>query len=88
MLPEGWKRLFVSRDSLTTMGQQDLQGKRTALLVRCTVEEAENIRQAAEKEGRTITGFILNAVMRHVQSQPSQCKSGRQPKQSNPRSGK
>jgi uncharacterized protein (DUF1778 family) len=70
------------------MGQQDLQGKRTALLVRCTVEEAENIRQAAGKEGRTITGFILNAVMRHVQSQPSQCKSGRQPKQSNPRSGK
>ena len=36
---------------------------RSALLVRCTPEEAEAIRRAARRERRSISGFILNAVM-------------------------
>ena len=36
---------------------------RTALLVYCTREEAEQIRKAAKRERRTISGFVINAVM-------------------------
>ena len=36
---------------------------RTALLIYCTREEAEQIRQAAKRERRTISGFVMNAVM-------------------------
>jgi len=36
---------------------------RTALLIYCTREEAEQIKVAAKRERRTITGFVLNAVM-------------------------
>lgn len=39
---------------------------RTALLIRCTVEEAEMIRQAAERERRTISGYVLNAMMQRI----------------------
>ncbi len=41
---------------------------RTALLVRCTREEAETIRAAAARERRTLSGFILNAVMFHIRA--------------------
>jgi len=37
--------------------------KKTALLIYCTQEEAEKIRLAAKRERRTITGFVMNAVM-------------------------
>lgn len=37
--------------------------KKTAILVRCTREEADLIRKAAAVERRTLSGFILNAVI-------------------------
>ncbi len=42
---------------------------RTALLVRCSEEEAEAIREAAKRERRTISGFILNAVLNRIAHQ-------------------
>lgn len=36
---------------------------RTALLIHCSHEEAERIRQGAKRERRTISGFVLNAVL-------------------------
>lgn len=39
---------------------------RTALLVRCSEEEAEMIREAAKHERRTISGFVLNAVLNRI----------------------
>ena len=42
---------------------------RTALLVRCSEEEAEAIREAAKRERRTISGFILNAVLNRIANQ-------------------
>ena len=40
-----------------------MSGKRTALLVRCSEEEAQAIREAAKRERRTLSGFMLNAVL-------------------------
>ena len=40
--------------------------RRTALLVRCTAEEAELIRQAAKAERRTISGYILNGILQRI----------------------
>ncbi|HET7752058.1 MAG TPA: hypothetical protein VFK81_21875 [Terriglobales bacterium] len=42
---------------------------RTALLVRCSEEEAIAIRDAARRERRTISGFILNAVLNRIANQ-------------------
>jgi hypothetical protein len=42
--------------------------KRTALLLRCTQEEAAAIRWAANRERRTISGFVLNAIEARIQS--------------------
>ena len=42
---------------------------RTALLVRCSEQEAEAIREAARRERRTISGFILNAVLNRIANQ-------------------
>lgn len=42
--------------------------KKTAILVRCTSEEAEMIRHAASRERRTLSGFILNAVMNRLRA--------------------
>lgn len=39
---------------------------RKALLVRCTLEEAKAIRNAAKREHRTISGYILHAVMGRI----------------------
>jgi uncharacterized protein (DUF1778 family) len=36
--------------------------RKTALLIYCTAEEADQIRFAAKQERRTITGFVMNAV--------------------------
>jgi uncharacterized protein (DUF1778 family) len=47
----------------------DMAKTRTALLVRCTPEEADAIRRAARRERRSISGFILNAVMNRIVSQ-------------------
>ncbi len=43
---------------------------RTAVLfIRCTDEEAERIRHAALLERRTISGYILNAVLHRIEAQ-------------------
>lgn len=39
---------------------------RTALLIRCSSEQAHSIRVSAEKERRTLSGYVLNIVMRAV----------------------
>jgi len=39
---------------------------RSALLIRCTVEEAHQIREAAERERRAVSGFVLNAVLNRI----------------------
>jgi len=36
--------------------------KRTALLIRCSVQEAAAIRAAAQKADRTISSYVLRAV--------------------------
>ena len=36
--------------------------KRTALLVRCSVEEAKEIRAAARNSGRTLSGYVLHCL--------------------------
>jgi hypothetical protein len=35
---------------------------RTALLIRCSVEEAEAIRSGAKKSGRTLSGYVLHCM--------------------------
>lgn len=42
--------------------------KRTAILLRCSEEEAQAIRDAARSEKRTISGFILNAVHNRLEA--------------------
>jgi uncharacterized protein (DUF1778 family) len=43
-----------------------MNADRTALLIRCSREEAEKIRQAAKRERRTVSGFVLYAVMNRI----------------------
>lgn len=40
--------------------------KKTALLVYCTPQEAAQIRAAAKRERRTISGFVINSVMNRL----------------------
>ena len=40
--------------------------ERTALLIRCSREEAEKIREMAKRERRTVNGYVLNVVMTHI----------------------
>ena len=35
---------------------------RTALLIRCSLEEAQWIRAAARREHRTLSGYVLNCL--------------------------
>ena len=42
---------------------------RTALLIRCSKEEAEKIRAAAKRERRTLSGYVLHAVLNRVTNQ-------------------
>ena len=44
----------------------DGKQSRTALLIRCTEEEATAIREAARRERRTVSAFVLNAVMNRI----------------------
>ena len=39
---------------------------RTALLIRCQSAEAEKIRHAAKQERRTISGYVLHAVLQRL----------------------
>ena len=43
--------------------------RRTALLVRCSKKEAHVIRDAAKLERRTLSGFILHAVLNRIAHQ-------------------
>ena len=47
---------------------------RTALLLRCTAEEAALIRQSARREHRTLSGYILNVIMSRIQHQEESIK--------------
>jgi uncharacterized protein (DUF1778 family) len=47
----------------------DGKQSRTALLIRCTEEEATAIREAARRERRTVSAFVLNAVMNRIKFQ-------------------
>jgi uncharacterized protein (DUF1778 family) len=40
--------------------------KRTTLLINLSVEEAEQIRAAAKKQDRTISAYVLRAVMNRI----------------------
>ena len=40
--------------------------ERTALLVRCSTREADLIREAARAERRTVSGYILNALLERI----------------------
>ena len=42
---------------------------RTALLIRCTEQEANAIREAAKLQRRTVSAFVLHAVMNRVSVQ-------------------
>jgi uncharacterized protein (DUF1778 family) len=39
---------------------------RTALLIRCSIEEAEHIRAAARMEHRTVSGFVMNCLANKI----------------------
>jgi hypothetical protein len=40
---------------------------RTALLIRCTVEDADRVRLEAERQRRTLSGYVLQIVLRMVE---------------------
>ena len=48
------------------MRSNNSKERRTALLIRCTNREAELIRKAARAERRTVSGYILNAVLQRI----------------------
>jgi hypothetical protein len=56
----------MKRNRLISMATHNDDKKRTALLIRCSAEEADLIRQAATVERRTISGYILNCIMRRI----------------------
>ena len=43
-----------------------MANQRTALLIRCSEEEAQAIRSAAAEERRTVSGFVLYNLMRVI----------------------
>ena len=45
-----------------------MQSNRTAILVRCTQEEAERIRHAAAHERRTVSAYVVKAVMNRIEN--------------------
>ena len=46
--------------------EDDKKESRCALLIRCTQEEANAIREAARLQRRTVSAFVLQAVMRSI----------------------
>jgi uncharacterized protein (DUF1778 family) len=44
-----------------------MRNKTTALFIRCSEQEAERIRNVAKAERRTISGFVLNAVLNRIE---------------------
>jgi uncharacterized protein (DUF1778 family) len=45
------------------------QNGRSAVLIRCTRREADLIRAAARRERRTVSGYVVNAVIERLTSQ-------------------
>jgi uncharacterized protein (DUF1778 family) len=43
--------------------------ERTALLIRCSKDEAEKIRAAAKRERRTLSGYVLHTVLSRISNQ-------------------
>lgn len=46
-----------------------MTSERTALLIRCSKEEAEKIRAAAKRERRTLSGYVLHVVLNRIANQ-------------------
>jgi rubrerythrin len=44
-----------------------LPSDRTTILIHCSQEEAARIRAAAAQERRTISGYVINAVMSRIE---------------------
>jgi uncharacterized protein (DUF1778 family) len=42
---------------------REIRMARTALLIRCSKDEADRIRAEAEKEHRTVSGYVLNVTI-------------------------
>lgn len=49
-----------------------MHAARSAILIRCTAEEAELIREAAKRERRTVSGFALNAMLKYIADRNTQ----------------
>ncbi len=45
-----------------------IRQKTGAIFLRCTEEEAERVRRAANAERRTVSGFIVNAVLSRIEA--------------------
>jgi uncharacterized protein (DUF1778 family) len=43
-----------------------MPNERSAILIRCTREEAELIRRIAKKEHRTISGFTVKVLLEYI----------------------
>src|SRR5215472_15525491 len=50
---------------LNPITREDIPGPRTALLLRCSVEESKKIRHAAQRRGVTISGFVMHVIRRN-----------------------
>jgi uncharacterized protein (DUF1778 family) len=45
-----------------------MRNKSAAIFIRCSDEDAEKIRNAARAERRTVSGFVLNAVISRIEA--------------------
>jgi uncharacterized protein (DUF1778 family) len=52
-----------------------MPSQRSSILIRCTAEEAELIRQEAKNERRTVSGFTLNVLLRYIAKRKSEGES-------------
>jgi hypothetical protein len=43
------------------------RNKMAAIFIRCSEEEAQRIRQAVKAERRTLSSFVINAVMKRIE---------------------
>jgi uncharacterized protein (DUF1778 family) len=51
------ERIFMLKNAMSS--RRTLIRPRTAVLVRCSSEEADRVRAAAERHGETISGYVL-----------------------------
>jgi len=55
-----------------------MSDERAALLIRCSSQEAELQRESAKGERRTLSGFVLNAVLQYRRPDDSQIQVSQQ----------